>query len=180
MLSATRLLNLIGTDHPVELFTVKKNYIYYDGKINSYIAAQMAGFIRDELLGRGRNFSFETVFSHESKLKIMQKTKALGYRIYFYYLATDDPAINIDRVNLRVAQKGHPVPIRKIIDRYYKSLDLMLPAVKSSTRAYLFDNSGRYYELVAQIDFGKQVEVLDLDKKPPNWFVEYFYKKTQI
>lgn len=159
-------------------FKIIKNRIYYTKQYNSYIAADIASFIRSMLLKRGKSFSFETVFSHKSKLEIMREAKRLGYRVYFYFLATDDPEININRVDIRVDKSGHPVPKEKIIKRYYKSLELMYDAVKLSTRAYLFDNSGTFYELVAQIDFGKRVEILDYDKKIPNWFIRYLYEKS--
>ncbi|MEX1003119.1 MAG: hypothetical protein WDZ35_13460 [Crocinitomicaceae bacterium] len=53
----------------------------------------------------------------------------------------------------------------------------MYDAVRVSSRAYLFDNSGKYNELVAQINYGRQVEILDYDKQIPNWFIDYFYNK---
>jgi len=159
-------------------FKIRKNKVYYSGKYNSYIAADIAGFIRSQLLEKGNSFSFETVFSHESKLEIIKEAKSLGYRVYFYFLTTDDPEININRVNVRVAKNGHPVPPDRITKRYYRSLDLMYDAVKLSNRAYLFDNSGKHYELVAQIINGKQAEITDYDKVIPNWFIKYLFNKS--
>lgn len=57
-----------------------------------------------------RRFSFETVFSHPSNLEIMQEAVAQGYKVYLYYVSTEDPEINKYRVNLRVTQGGHSVP----------------------------------------------------------------------
>ena len=162
----------------IERFKIINNRVYYTESYNSYIAADIAGFIRNELLNKGNSFSFETVFSHESKLDIIKKARSLGYRVYFYFITTDDPDININRVKIRIAKDGHPVPPKKITDRYYRSLDLLLDAVKLSNRAYLFDNSGKHYELVAQIINGKQVEITDYDKVTPNWFVDYIYNKA--
>ncbi|MFK5958479.1 MAG: AAA family ATPase [Lutibacter sp.] len=157
-------------------FKIIKNNIQYSGEYNSYIAADISGFIRNQLILKGKDFSFETVFSHFSKLEIIKNAKSNGYRVYFYFLTTDDPDINVNRVNIRVAQNGHPVPEEKIRKRYYKSLDLMYDAVKLSTRAYLFDNSGEYYKMVAQIDYGKKVQTFV--KSIPNWFIEYLYNKV--
>ena len=161
-------------------FEISKNNIYYDGDYHSYIAADIASFIQAQLMLTGKNFSFETVFSHKSKLDVMTKAKEMGYRVYFYFITTEDPSININRVKIRVAQKGHPVPDEKIINRYYRSLDLMFDAVRLSTRAYLFDNSGKYYELVAQVDYGKNVQILDYDKITPVWFKKYLYDKIKV
>jgi predicted ABC-type ATPase len=37
---------------------------------------------------------------------------------------------------------GHPVPEDRIVKRYYRSLDLLMEAIKHTNRAYVFDNSG--------------------------------------
>jgi len=156
---------------------IKNNSIVYNGDFNSYLASNIAGFIRNQLLMKGESFSFETVFSHHSKLDFLVKARKLGYRVYFYFLTTEDPSININRVKIRVAQNGHTVPEEKIVKRYYKSLELMLDAIKVSNRAYLFDNSSKYYELVAQVDNGKKVQLYT--KKIPNWFSKYLFNKIQ-
>lgn len=158
-------------------FVVRKNVIDYKGKINSYIAADIAAFVRTKLLISGISFSFETVFSHESKLEIMRVARELGYRIYLYFITTKDPEININRVKIRVAKNGHPVPENRIIDRYYKSLELLYPAVKISNRAFVFDNSGRYYELIAEIIEGKTVNITD--NETPDWFIKYVYNQSR-
>lgn len=156
-------------------FSVDNNKIYYSGDLNSYIAADLAGFIRKQLMIAGESFSFESVFSHSSKLEIMEEAKKLGYKVYFYFVTTEHPDINVSRVNIRVKKNGHSVPEEKIRKRYYNSLDLMLDAVKLSWRAYLFDNSGVHYELVAEVESGKKVET-HVDTIP-NWFVKYLFQK---
>ena len=159
-------------------FEIINNRVYYSQSFNSYISADIAGFVRTQLLKKGRSFSFETVFSHSSKLQFMKDARKLGYRVYLYFLATEDPEININRVNIRVAMKQHHVPKEKIINRYFKSLELLYDAMRLTNRAYLFDSSGKFYELVAEITNGKQVEMTDKDKKPPNWFVKYLFEKA--
>jgi predicted ABC-type ATPase len=78
--------------------------------------------------------------------------------------------ININRVRLRVAQGGHDVPEDKIVSRYSRSLDLLLPAIRETDRAYVFDNSGENKERVwvAEITAGEQLE-LKTDRVPA-WF----------
>ena len=159
-------------------FLVEGNKISVgDTPLNSYIAADLAEFIRQKLLETHASFSFETVLSHPSKLEFIKKAKQNGYRIYLYFVATDSPEININRVAIRVAKHGHHVDEQLIRERYKRSLDLLFETVKFTDRAYLFDNSGKYYELVAEITDGKKVEMLDYDKQIPQWFIEYFYLK---
>jgi predicted ABC-type ATPase len=89
------------------------------GVMNSYFASVLAGFLRRKLLEIGRTFTFETVMSHSGKVEILRNAQEAGYRTYLYYVATDDPAINVSRVANRVALEGHPVPVDKIVSRYH-------------------------------------------------------------
>jgi predicted ABC-type ATPase len=148
-------------------------------KISSYIAADIAEFIRRKLLAAGKSFSFETVLSHKSKLELLKHAKQQGYRIYLYYVATESPEININRVRIRIAKKGHAVDETRIKARYYRSLELLLNTIKISNRAYLFDNSGKYYELVAEVTDGRKVEMLATNKNIPEWFLKYVYQKIK-
>lgn len=148
-------------------------------KISSYIAADIAEFIRRKLLAAGKSFSFETVLSHKSKLEFLKHARREGYRIYLYYVATESPVININRVKIRVAKKGHAVDETRIKERYYRSLDLLLDTIKISNRAYLFDNSGKYYELIAEVTEGKEVAVNSINKDIPLWFTKYVYEKSK-
>lgn len=118
---------------------------------NSYLAAALADAVRQELLEEGETFTFETVMSHESKIEFMQKARERGYRVYLYFVATDDPSINIDRVDRRVQQDGHYVKPEKVIERYHKSIALMTQACEIAHRAYLFDNSGQKHKLLAEV-----------------------------
>jgi predicted ABC-type ATPase len=128
---------------------------------------------------QGKSFSFETVMSHPGKLKLMEEARKSGYKVYFYFVSTDNVAINLNRVEVRVKKEGHYVDPEKIKSRYNRSLSLLYDAVRLSNRAYLFDNSGKYYELIAEVTEGKKVEVLDIDKNVPDWFVKYFYLKSK-
>lgn len=144
-------------------------------KINSYIAADLAEFIRIQLLKQEHSFSYETVMSDKRKINFLKKAKAKGYKIYLYYFATEDPQININRVLLRVAQKGHPVKSEIIKKRYYKSLENMRAAIKLSDRAYLFDNSQKASVLISEITDGHVVTIID-PENVPNWVVKYLSK----
>ncbi len=141
-------------------------------QIDSYLAADIAELIRQQLLIANLSFSYETVMSHPDKINFLIKAKKMGYRIYLYYIATEDPLININRVNVRVALNGHPVSPEVIERRYYKSLQNLKGAVKQTNRAYIFDNSGTASLLVAEITEGSDVIVID-PEKAPNWFIKY-------
>jgi hypothetical protein len=48
--------------------------------------------------------------------------------------------------------------------------------VKLTDRAFLFDNSGEKYELVAEVTDGRMLEIKQ--SNIPNWFYRYFYQKA--
>lgn len=92
---------------------------------DSYLAAALAEAIRQELLAAGRTFTFETVMSHPSKIEFMKEARARGYRVYLYFVATDDPDINIDRVRRRATAcaAGRPPGRRRQGDRAVPQID---------------------------------------------------------
>jgi predicted ABC-type ATPase len=117
------------------------------------------------------------VMSSPDKVALLKQAQALGYRTYLYYIATEDPAINVARVQARVNLGGHDVPEDKIVSRYARSLDLLLEAVRYTNRAYLFDNSREGSERlwVAEITGGKELE-LKCDPMPL-WFQKSVWEK---
>jgi predicted ABC-type ATPase len=128
-------------------------------KMNSYIAAAFIDFVREELLAASKDFTFETVMSHASKVAFMVEAQARGYRTYLYFISTEMVEINIDRVSQRVALGGHPVPESRIRDRYEKSIALLPLACDASNRAFIFDNSGPKQLLIAEITDGQELTV---------------------
>ena len=104
-------------------------------------AAKLATEMRYKCLSDHVDFVFETVFSSEEKFQFVKKARDEGYFIRFFYVCTDDPLINVNRMTRRFLSGGHEVPVSKVISRYYKSLvkaSLTIPVVD---RAYVYDNS---------------------------------------
>lgn len=114
-----------------------------DDDLNAYSVALIADFLRYMLIDQQVSFSFETVMSHPGKIEFLKEAHQRGYKTYLYFIATDDPAININRVNNRVQKGGHAVPEQKIRERYERSLNLLNRALKTADRAYILDNSKR-------------------------------------
>jgi predicted ABC-type ATPase len=104
-------------------------------------AANFAAELREKCLSERVNFIFETVFSAEDKIKFIEKAIDLGYFIRFFFVSTNHPTINASRVASRVLQGGHDVPIKKIIDRYYKSILNCSYLAPQVDRLYIYDNS---------------------------------------
>jgi predicted ABC-type ATPase len=134
--------------------------IFPPGQLNAYFASVAADFLRQKLLEKKTSFTFETVMSSSDKVALLKKARAIGYRTYLYYIATDDPDINISRVRHRILQGGHSVPEDKIVSRYHRSLGLLLDAIRQTDRAYVFDNSGDRQDRtwIAEISGGQVLE----------------------
>jgi predicted ABC-type ATPase len=104
-------------------------------------AAQEADRRRASALAESKDLAFETVFSASSKLDFVYDAIEKGYFVRLFFVGTAEPAINAARVARRVQEGGHDVPIRKIVDRYVKSLANCAAVAPDLDRLYLYDNS---------------------------------------
>ena len=156
-----------------------KLLIFTDGRldfskvgVNSYYASVACDFLRQKLMELKVSFTFETVMSHPNKVALLEQAQRAGYRTYLYFIATDDPEINISRVRNRVKLGGHPVPEDRITPRYHRSLDLLMDAIRHANRAYVFDNSGdnkdKEKTWLAEITDGRVLELKS--GRIPAWF----------
>jgi len=161
------LMALRGGPRASEILRFEGSHLGIDGDIDSYLTSALVDHLRHLLLEDGRDMSFESVMSHPDKVAFLETSRAQGCRTYLYYVATEDPEINVRRVQERVRLGGHPVPPDKIRSRYGKSLSLMLPALHASDRAYIFDNSGDSVRWIAEVEDGKLQIV---DGVVPRWF----------
>ncbi|WP_235507334.1 zeta toxin family protein [Acidovorax sp. Leaf78] len=73
-----------------------------DPEDRSEAARQWADARRATLLREGADFSSETVFSHPSKLTLIEDAQRCGYTVALYIVALDDPARLLPRVAQRV------------------------------------------------------------------------------
>ena len=108
---------------------------------NSYISAAIANFLRIKMLQSNSSFSFESVFSHISKIHELENAKRANFRVYLYFITTSDPLINLQRIKNRVESGGHDVPLNKLSARYFRTMSNLYEAFKLADRAYFFDNS---------------------------------------
>ncbi len=104
-------------------------------------AADAAKNIREKCLNSRTDMAFETVFSSDEKLEFVQRSKSAGFFIRLFFVCTNDPSINAQRVAQRVMGGGHDVPIPKIISRYYRAITNCIQAVPLTDRIYFYDNS---------------------------------------
>ena len=99
--------------------------------------------LRDDLLEARVGFCTETVFSDPvgSKLDFLERARAAGFFVTLVFICVEHAAISIGRVEQRVAQGGHDVPVDRLLTRFPRTLKNLRGAVPIVNEAFLFDNS---------------------------------------
>jgi predicted ABC-type ATPase len=103
-------------------------------------AQRWADTRRAELLQAGQSFVSETVFSHPSKLALIEQAQAHGFFVMLLVVALDQPRRLLARVAQRVTEGGHDVPADRILARYPRTLALLAHAVRLADAAILYDS----------------------------------------
>ena len=114
---------------------------------------------RDRAMAERRDHSFETVMSHPSHIAYLADARAAGFTVVLYFVATDDPRINVGRVANRVARGGHAVPADRIVARYHRCLANLPAASAVADGGGIFDNGNPAdpLRLLARIEKGSVV-----------------------
>lgn len=113
-----------------------------DPQERSAQARAWADASRSACLAQGRTFVSETVFSHPSKLSLMQEARAAGFTVVLLVVCVNDPRQLLGRVAQRVAEGGHDVPSGRILARYPRTLQHLQDAIPLADLALLYDTSG--------------------------------------
>jgi len=142
-----------------------------NSQTHSYEASILTDFLRQELIKSGQKVSFVTVMSHPSKIETLKFSKENNYKNYLYFISTDSVKINKSRVIERVINGGHPVPPKKIEERYYRSLEMLHDAIKMTYRTFVFDNSESKSRLI--LDIYKAKTVTYRSERIPKWVDKY-------
>lgn len=140
------------------------------GSVSTYSVALVANFFQACHLQRGLSFSQETVFSHPSKVDALNLAKNNGYRNYLYFIATEDPRLNVCRVADRVAHGGHDVPTEKVFERYSRSINQVKKAYPYLSRAFFFDNSSDSMRYIAHWNQEEGLVLQVPESQLPAWF----------
>lgn len=111
------------------------------GSGDPYEAAKLAAAMRDRLISVRGSFATETVFSHESKLEMLERARSAGYRTYLHVVLVPKH-LAVARVRNRVENGGHDVPLEKIEERFDRLWPLVARAIEMADEATVYDNSG--------------------------------------
>ncbi len=108
------------------------------------------------------------MFSHPSKLELVQAARAQGYTVWVMHVGVDSPDLSVARVAYRSATGGHSVPETKIRERHDRAARLVPAAVRLADKGLVYDNSvaAQSPKLVLTFDQGRLV---DVRPGPPAW-----------
>lgn len=133
-----------------------------DPEGHGYDAAEIADTTRTALIESGRQFIAETVFSHPSKLALVDRAQGAGYFVSLHVLMLPEH-VAVARVAARVERGGHFVPEDKIRARYQRLWPQVAVAAAKVQSAAFWDNSTLDGpELVAELANGQLLA-------PPRW-----------
>jgi predicted ABC-type ATPase len=125
-----------------------------DPAAHAYDAALIAAETRTKLIELGLSFIAETVFSHPSKLELIDTAHTAGYTVVLHVVLIPEQ-LAVARVAYRVKSGGHPVAENKIRERYHRLWALVAEAILRCDQATVYDNSGRKGpRIVAQMSDG--------------------------
>lgn len=114
-----------------------------------------------ELAAKGTTFGFETTLAGRSPLSLLKRLQKSGYKLHLYFLWLPSVNLAIKRVEDRVRQGGHSVPISDIRRRFDRGLGhlfkVYLPLIDEWV---IFDNSGG---IPKEIAFGAHENMKILD-----------------
>ena len=134
----------------------------------SYDAAEVAASRRSALTESRLSFVTETVFSHESKLELVQSAVKAGHLVTLHVVMVPE-LLAVARVANRVGVGGHAVPEDKIRQRYTRLWPLVASAIGVVDNANVYDNSraGRPFRIVATFEHGSVVGKPDWPRWTP-------------
>ena len=102
-------------------------------------------------LNDNKSFIVETTLSGKYLIKVIKKAKANKFNIVLIYLFLEDDSEHILRVQNRVLNGGHDVPIEDIKRRYIRSRRLLMNLYKDMVDNWiLFFNGDDNYILVSE------------------------------
>jgi predicted ABC-type ATPase len=107
---------------------------------HAYDASLAAAAERDARLAERSSFISETVFSHPSKVELVERAQQAGYLVYLHVVVIPEE-LSVARVAHRVRRGGHAVPEDKIRERYRRLWPLVVQARGLADIAYVYDNS---------------------------------------
>ena len=130
---------------------------------------------RARLLKAGQPFVYQDATIDS---QIIREAQDSGFDVKVFYIATEDPNLNMGRVQVRVNNGGAFASLARIPDDYGQSMKQLSDVKKVADDLMLFDNTahGRGHRLVAHFQAG---ELMKLARSVPKWAQKVFGKEFE-
>jgi predicted ABC-type ATPase len=103
-------------------------------------AWQQGRELLEAAIARRTNHAFETTLGART-IPALLADAARTHDVKMIYVGLSSPEQHIDRVRLRVAHGGHPIPEEKIRERWITSRENLIGLLPHLTQLQVFDNS---------------------------------------
>ena len=114
------------------------------------------------LIRQNESIAFETTLSGLNYLQFIKEAKLKGYEVVFFFVWLNSIELAKQRVAVRVTKGGHNIPADVIERRYNKGLHNFSKYVVKADAWYIYNNSGKQYELIAKSIAGEP-EIFNFD-----------------
>jgi predicted ABC-type ATPase len=132
---------------------------------HAYEAANIATTVRRALIDARLDFCTETVFSHPSKVDLVETAVAAGFDVVLHVVMIP-LALVAFRVGARVRSGGHDVPASKLAPRYERLWPFVATTTQHCYRSVFYDNAIDEGPIeVAAFRFG----IADYKPRWPTW-----------
>lgn len=130
---------------------------------------------RVRLLKAGQPFVYQDATIDS---QIIREAHDSGLNVKVFYIATEDPNLNMGRVLVRVNNGGAFASLARIPDDYAQSMKQLSDVKKVADDLMLFDNTahGRGHRLVAHFQGG---ELMKLARSVPKWTQRVFGREFE-
>lgn len=127
---------------------------------------------KSQSISNRENFAFETNFSTELILNMIEEFKKSDYKISLYYFGIDTLDDSMYRVEQRVVCGGHNVPEEIVKFNFYESIKNVNKYLNLFDSITFIDGYSKYGDVIAL--YIKKSEKLEITKTDCNWFNDYF------
>jgi predicted ABC-type ATPase len=109
-------------------------------ELRARVAAECERFIDQHIADR-RSFAVETTLRSDAAIRQARAANAAGFSTILFFLATEDPRLNVERITARGLMGGHTSPEAEIRAIYAASMANLPRALEVFTHVECFDNT---------------------------------------
>jgi predicted ABC-type ATPase len=120
---------------------LRRLHPHLDQGLANSTAWQIGKQLLERAIAERKDFAFESTLGANTMTTLLITAAKSGFEVHIWYAGLDSPALNIARVQQRVARGGHDIPEAAIRKRYETSRLNLIKLLPHVTSLRVFDNS---------------------------------------